>query len=66
MPANGWRFVRLTGLRMKTLSYVKGDEVCQIIIERHDRGEGRHTQRENREEWWAGGEGEAATHLHVR
>ncbi len=32
MPANGWRFLRMTGVRMKTITFFKGTELCEIII----------------------------------
>jgi len=35
MPTYGWRFLRLTGVRMKTITFVKGDELCEIIIMVH-------------------------------
>lgn len=35
MPTSGWQFLRMTGVRMKTLTYVKGHEVVEIIIESH-------------------------------
>ncbi len=32
MPTSGWQFVRLTGMMMKTMTFVKGDERCEITI----------------------------------
>lgn len=32
LPANGWRFLRLTGMRMKTVTFTKQGEMCEIIV----------------------------------
>jgi len=32
MPANGWQLLRLTGMKMKTMTFVKGNERCEITI----------------------------------
>jgi len=32
MPANGWQLVRITGMMMKSMTFVKGDERCEITI----------------------------------
>jgi len=32
MPSNGWQFVRMSGVRMKTITFTKGGEMCEIII----------------------------------
>ncbi len=36
MPNSGWTFLRLTGVQMKTITYLKNDEVCEVIVESHD------------------------------
>lgn len=36
MPTSGWQFLRLTGVRMKTLTFVKGNEMVEIIIASHE------------------------------
>ncbi len=72
MPANGWRFVRMTGVRMKTLSYLKGNEICEIIIERHPLGEKHEAERERmgargQEGRWGLDRGrDKLTHLHIQ
>ncbi len=32
MPANGWQLLRLTGMKMKTMTFLKGGERCEITI----------------------------------
>ncbi len=50
MPTSGWQFLRLTGVRMKTLTFVKGNEMVEIIVEwhapraEHDAGQERMTR----------------------
>jgi hypothetical protein len=67
MPPLGWHLVRLTGIDMKTLSYSKGIEICEIILERHSE---QHAS--GAEEWTrgvsAGPEDTAQfqTHLHIK
>lgn len=36
MSENGWRATSLTGVAIKTLRYVKGDEECEVVIHRGD------------------------------
>lgn len=58
MAANRWQFLQLTGVRMKTLTYVKGDEIVQIVIQ------ARPPPHEHRPE--AEGERQFATHLYIQ
>ena len=60
MPTHGWRFLRMTGVRMKTLAYLSGDEICEIIMETH----APHDEHEA-EEWHESGR-ENVTHLHIK
>lgn len=60
MPTHGWQFRRMAGVRMKTLTYVKGNELVDIIIESHaphheigDAHEDEHQQQ-------------LMTHLHIQ
>ncbi len=70
MPPLGWRFVRLTGIDMKTLSYSNGIEICEIILERHSVHSEQHAS--GAEEWdqgvSAGPEDtpKLQTHLHIK
>jgi len=32
MPANGWKLIRITGMMMKSMTFVKGRERCEITI----------------------------------
>lgn len=32
MPANGWKLIRITGMMMKSMTFVKGGERCEITI----------------------------------
>jgi len=32
MPTNGWQFLRMTGVKMKTITFVKAGEICEILI----------------------------------
>ncbi len=71
MPPFGWHFVRLTGVDMKTLSYSKGTEICEIILERHsEHSPAAHTSG-TEERLEAVSEGpedtpEFQTHLHIK
>ena len=63
MPTNGWRFIRMTGVKMKTLSYLKGEEICEIIIERH----APHTEHEvEYESPYSDQKEDTVTHLHIK
>ena len=60
MPAHGWQFLRMAGVRMKTLTYIKGDEMIEIIVERHDpHAEPTHERAHEMEE-------QSVTHLHIQ
>ena len=58
MPTSDWRFVRMTGVKMKTLTYLKDDELCEIILETHAPHE------EHQQEWKE--QEERLTHLHIK
>ncbi len=60
MPANGWQFLRMTGVRMKTLTYVKGNEMIEIIVEQHDPHDEPTHEREHEMEQ------QSVTHLHIQ
>jgi hypothetical protein len=55
MPTHGWQFLRMTGVKMKTLTYVKGIELCEIIIMLHKPRRGE-----------SGEEARPLTHLHIK
>jgi len=38
MSETGWRATSLTGVAIKTLRYVKGEEECEVVIHREDGG----------------------------
>ncbi len=39
MTRLGWRLTSLAGVAIKRLRYIKGDEECQLLIRKGDRGE---------------------------
>ncbi len=69
MSTSGWRFLRMTGVRMKTLSYLKGDEICEIIMEVHaphdEHAELQHWESQHEEVQFER-ERESLTHLHIK
>lgn len=74
MPNSGWSFLRLTGVQMKTITYLKNDEVCEVIVESHDESHSEpHSEgiehvegRDPRSPEWQDSEGETVTHLHIK
>ena len=71
MPPLGWHLVRFTGINMKTLSYSKGVEVCEIILERHSEHSSA-PDASGTEEWHDGVSAgpddtpKLQTHLHIK
>ncbi len=60
MPTHGWQFLRMSGVRMKTLTYVKGDEMVEIIVESHGPHHEPTDQHEHEQER------QSITHLHIQ
>lgn len=58
MPISGWQFLRMTGVTMKTLTYFKGNEMVEIVIETH----APHDEHTNEPEH----EQQFLTHLHIQ
>ncbi|MFV1981085.1 MAG: hypothetical protein ACC655_08030 [Rhodothermia bacterium] len=58
MPMNGWKFLRLTGVRMKTITFTKNGEMCEIIIM------SVQPRRVEDDEWLPSPR--VSTHLHIK
>lgn len=58
MPTSGWKFLRLTGMRMKTITFTKDGEMCEIIIM------SVQPQRVEDSDWQSSPR--VSTHLHIK